>query len=136
MTIEIELKYRVTGFASVEHFLAEHSVEFSNPIHQRDDYLQHPQRDFGETDEALRVRSTFGRSCVTYKGPKLDTQSKTREEIEFGIGNDKEVDAALSLFRALGFDPSVTVTKHRQKAKLRWHDLTVTVALDEVDQPR
>ena len=38
-----------------------------------------------QTDEALRIRQVDGRPLITYKGPKIDRQTKTRREIELPL---------------------------------------------------
>ena len=52
---------------------------------QVDCYFSHPARDFAQTDEALRIRQVDGQSLVTYKGPKIDRETKTRHEIELAL---------------------------------------------------
>ena len=47
---------------------------------QVDEYYAHPARDFAITDEALRLRTENNLTVITYKGPKLDRETKTREE--------------------------------------------------------
>ena len=48
-------------------------------------YYNEPNRDFKKTDEALRIRVSNGHAEVTYKGPKIDTETKAREEINVKI---------------------------------------------------
>ena len=79
---EVEQKFRVDGFAEIETHLARLGAEIENPIEQVDTYFAHPQRDFAATDEALRIRQVGDENFVTYKGPKIDSQTKTRREIE------------------------------------------------------
>ena len=132
MAIEIELKFPVDSLESVEVALAERDVIPGAAVQQKDQYFAHPQRDFSQTDEALRVRKLDGSCEVTYKGPKLDDVSKTRREIEFALPAG-DADQAVQLFQELGFRPVATVVKQRRKAKVTWHRLTVTVALDAVE---
>ena len=53
---------------------------------QEDIYFNSPIVDFAKTDEALRIRTTKQGDekhiFITYKGAKIDSESKTREEIE------------------------------------------------------
>ncbi len=92
---------------------------------QVDQYFNHPCRDFAETDEALRLRKdTKGR--ITYKGPKIDRFTKTREEIEMDIDDMDKM--ALILLR-LGFRQVAKVSKKRKEYLLDG----VTVSLDSVD---
>ena len=99
-------------------------------VEQVDTYYDAPHRDFADTDEALRIRreATHGEetaTVVTYKGPLLEAESKTREEIETPIHSVEDVDAILS---ALGFEPAAEVTKRRE----RWRLDSYLVTLDDV----
>ncbi len=76
---------------------------------QEDIYFSHPCRNFSRTDEALRLRKTGDIWCMTYKGPKLDGVSKTREEMEIRISPD-----ARSILERLGFSEVGRVVKERR----------------------
>ncbi len=98
---------------------------------QADTYYNAPHRDFAETDEALRVRSerpddSTEKTRVTYKGPLVDEETKTREEFETGIEDAETTDAILT---SLGFEPTATVRKDRERFSLEEY----TVTLDTVD---
>jgi adenylate cyclase class 2 len=82
---------------------------------QRDTYYRHPGRDFAATDEALRIREEEGRAILTYKGPKVDTETKTREELEVTLVDHK---AMGTLLLRLGFEPVAVVEKHRRGFRL------------------
>ena len=97
---------------------------------QADTYYNAPHRDFAETDEALRIRSERPadgpeETRVTYKGPLVDDETKTREEFETGIDDDETVDAILT---SLGFEATATVRKDRERFSLDGY----TVTLDSV----
>ena len=121
---------------------------------QRDVYYDAPHREFAETDEALRIRhettlrshstgqpggdrsegspdttadgSDEGSTLLTYKGPLLDDDSKTRTEHETGVNDPDAVEGILS---GLGFEPAATVGKRRE----RWTLGELTVTRDAVD---
>ncbi len=97
---------------------------------QTDLYLAHPTRDFGATDEALRLRQSRGRIRLTWKGPKLDPPFKTREEIEIDAGTD--FDQARSLFERLGFAAVAEVRKQRETWQLP-APAEALVVIDAVD---
>lgn len=80
---------------------------------QVDTYYRHPCRDFAETDEALRVREVGGHRVVTYKGPKIDPESKSRVEVETPIGME-----AGDVLERLGFEPLEPVRKQREVYRL------------------
>jgi adenylate cyclase class 2 len=100
------------------------------PKSQSDLYFAHPQRDFRATDEAFRVRRTGKEVCLTYKGPKVDTITKTRREIEIPVSAGAA--AVIEMLQALDFRPVFEVLKTRTAGELKWQDRTITVAWDEV----
>ncbi len=79
-----------------------------------DVYLSHPCRDFAKTDEALRIRQEK-RIKVTYKGPKIDAETKSREEVNVEVSSFNET---LRLFEFLGFKKFRTVKKRRKIYRL------------------
>jgi adenylate cyclase class 2 len=133
MHLEVELKFRAGDFAAVRERLIGLGAQFAEPVEQADTYFAHPVRDFAATDEALRLRRVQERNYITYKGPKLDTATKTRRELELPLaaGQDSYVQFA-ELLVALGFRPVATVRKQREAAGLVWQDRHVEAALDTV----
>ncbi|WP_121742822.1 class IV adenylate cyclase [Natronorubrum halophilum] len=101
-------------------------------ISQEDTYYDAPHRSFVETDEALRIRresepeSGDDETRITYKGPLLDDESKSREEFETAVEDDATMDAILT---NLGFEPAATVRKERERFGLEGY----TITLDAVD---
>jgi len=77
--IEIEVKAYAEDLAAIETRLQRLGAVFTGAVHQTDRYFNHPQRDFAQTDEALRIRIADDRAFMTYKGRKFDRLSKTRE---------------------------------------------------------
>ncbi len=133
MAIEVEQKFRVTDLAALRARLAELGACQQHEIEQVDIYFAHPARDFAQTDEALRLRCVGVDNYITYKGPKLDAQTKSRREIEIplGPGNATAQDAQ-NLVEALGFRSVREVRKTRTELSLPWQDYEVTVCLDRV----
>lgn len=109
--LEVELKIKVDSAAEVERVLLAAGASKFCEEKQVDTYFQHPSRDFRETDEALRVRRTPGSASIAYKGPKLDTQAKTRVEVEVPV---PDAEIAKELFRRLGFTEIAKVEKIRR----------------------
>lgn len=134
MSYEVERKYRISDPAPLVEQVRELGGTFAEPELQVDTYYSHPCRDFAQTDEALRIRRVGDKAFITYKGPKVDAESKTRREIELELSGDVEgvLDHA-ALLEALGFRAVAKVTKKRTKAKIEWQDHEVEVALDDVD---
>jgi adenylate cyclase, class 2 len=133
MTYEVEQKFPVSDVARLKGALAELHAIVEPPVEQVDQYLAHPGRDFAKTDEALRIRCVGDQNYLTYKGPKLDAETKTRREIELPLeGGKSGFSRSLELFLALGFRAVAQVHKVRQPFELRWMDRTVEVVLDDV----
>ena len=78
MSIEVEEKFPVADLAQIEAKLAQMGVVAGESRIEIDLYFAHPARDFSATDEALRIRRIGSTGCLTYKGPKIDTTTKTR----------------------------------------------------------
>jgi adenylate cyclase class 2 len=134
MTFEVEQKFRVLDIEEFHRRLDEQGVALGAAQTQIDGYFNHPARDFARTDEALRIRSVGDRNFITYKGPKIDTITKTRREIELplAIGGDA-VERFGELLLALGFRPVGEVRKQRRDAILPIDGRAVEVAYDEVE---
>jgi adenylate cyclase class 2 len=122
--IEVEVKVRASH-DEVEKLLEELGAVRVTEKTQEDVYFTAPHRDFARTDEALRVRHQNGEAYVTYKGPKLDEETKTREEHETLVGDAEE---ARAVFESLGFEEFGTVKKQRTVYELDGK----TVTLDDV----
>lgn len=92
---------------------------------QRDIYYNSPIRDFRISDEALRIRQTNDKVELTYKGPKLSSQSKSRIEINVEISSLEDMDTIL---QKLGFKKVMELEKRRWNFKVD----SYTVSLDSV----
>jgi adenylate cyclase class 2 len=134
MQFEVEQKHRVDDVAALIARLEARGVTIGRAVTQVDQYFAHPARDFAKTDEALRVRTTSGKSFVTYKGPKLDRVTKTRRELELPLAdNDADGLQFSELLLALGFRPVASVCKQRREFSIQHDGHDVQGALDEVD---
>jgi adenylate cyclase class 2 len=153
---EVELKVRA-DHGPVRRRLSALDAEPLGTVEQADTYYGHPVRDFAETDEALRIRrETCGgdgqgeagadadghgetgadvdgasgadvRTLVTYKGPLVEDESKTREELETGVEDGETMAAVLA---ELGFEAVETVEKTRERYRVDGY----TVTLDTVEE--
>lgn len=108
--LEIETKSPCADLRAVENILMEMGAKLAGRRRQIDIYLSHPLRDFASTDEALRVRKETEAASLTYKGPKIDEDTKSREELKVGISDG---DALMAIFDRLGFKESGRVGKLR-----------------------
>ena len=124
--LEVEIKARVQNTDEIrEHLLLRHATP-SERVHERDVYFNAPDRDFGVTDEALRLRYTEGRCVLTYKGPKMKAyRLKAREELNTAVESGTVVE---TLFTRLGYRKVAEVEKWREYFEYRG----ASVCLDEV----
>lgn len=113
--IEVEVKAKIRSFDEMRKRLDEINAVKVKTEHQEDRYFNSQVRDFAQTDEALRIRETKSDDkhnlFITYKGPKIDAKSKTREEVEMEI---EDADKASKIFENLGFKEVRTVVKDRE----------------------
>src|ERR1044072_3677671 len=135
MQWEVEQKFPVTDPEATRATLEKLGAHFGLPVHQADHYFNHPARDFAQTDEALRIRQERTQNFITYKGPRKDATTKTRQELEIQLPQGADVVSQLSaLLTALGFRPVATVRKARTPGMLQWNGRQVLLAIDFVDQ--
>jgi len=109
--IEIEVKSRLGDRRALERKLRRMGARLHGDVVETDTYYNHPARDFAKTDEALRIRICKGKATLTYKGPKLDQTSKSREEINVASEDGKGTGAMLE---KLGFRKVASVRKKRR----------------------
>ncbi len=109
--LEIEVKARVSGFDAVEERVLGLGGKYVKEEVQVDYYFNHPGRDFSVSDEALRIRCVGDSVFITYKGPKLDILTKTREEVEVGVA---DFDKTREILLKLGFVEVSVVEKKRR----------------------
>lgn len=121
--MEIEVKFPLKDHVEekIKNF-----AEFVKEKFEEDLYFSHPSRDFAITDEALRIRRDAEGVTVTYKGPKIDKETKSREEIKLKVS---DFDSAVLLFEKLGFRKFWIVKKKRKIYKFR----DVIFCIDDVE---
>ncbi len=137
MVYEVELKFPLQDVEfSPEQLLQQLETLQSKRgtlVEHYDTYFAHPKRNFGQTDEALRIRRVGERNWITYKGPLVDSQTKMRREIELPIGDGQTTaEQCTELLETLGFHPVRSVVKTRLPLKLIWEDRELELALDNV----
>ncbi len=143
---EVEMKFKVEDPFKYECKLKEfYGVVLGDIRVESDLFLQPFNRDFRQTDECLRIRSCGDELNITYKGPKLDFVSKTREEIELPLylpcfSNIKpeiskvEIEEKwLIMFERLGFRRAAQLIKKRREGTLILEDQMVSITLDEIE---
>ena len=109
--IEVEWKFSSPGNEKVEKALAKLGAKKIADGTIEDTYFSHPGRDFGKTDEALRLRKRDDGAELNYKGPRMKMESlKAREEINLKIDNSL---AAQRIIERLGFKEVCSIRKRR-----------------------
>jgi len=135
-TFEVEIKFRANNvnIAELERQLQQRfgGTEFGEPVTESDAFFLHPCRNFVQTDECLRLRHRrfadgSSEHSLTYKGPKIDTSTKTRQEIEMPVTEPEIVE---NLLVALGFCNAASVRKFRQRMTLTIDNRQVSVVFD------
>ncbi|MGN1363613.1 MAG: class IV adenylate cyclase [Methanobrevibacter sp.] len=124
--IEVEAKAKIDDFNEIRNKIENLGAELIKIEHQEDIYFNSPIVDFANTDEALRIRETSTDTehnlFITYKGPKIDKKSKTREEIEMEI---EDKDKCRKIFEHLGFIEAREVIKDREIFKYKNYELSL-----------
>src|SRR5262245_8527509 len=133
--LEVEMKFPLDDPGPLLERLAAWNARDGGGCEHADSYFNAPDRDFGRTDEALRIRRIGTVNCLTYKGSKRDSQTKTRTEIEVPFEEGTEAAERLAaLLRQLGYRPTAVVRKQRRTYHLDWEGRDVAIGLDEVDE--
>ncbi len=123
--LEVEIKAKCNDLDAVKSKIVDlGGACISNEL-EEDCYFNHPSRDFGKTDEALRIRKVNDIIFCTYKGPKLGGKTKTRFEKEVQI---HDADAMQEILQKLGFALYGKVQKKRDVYLLN----EVTICCDDV----
>lgn len=131
--LEIEMKFPVANFQPIEAMLHHWRASTAHHRTDADRYFNAPDRDFGKTDEALRIRSIGSQNVVTYKGPKTDPLTKTRSEIEVPLGDGPEVvEKFAQILIKLGYRFVALVEKQRTIYYWQRSGFDLEICLDEV----
>lgn len=124
--MEIEIKCYCDDDKKIKSRLSDIGARFIEKRSERDIYFNHPSRNFGETDEALRLRTVDDKCRITYKGPKVSKTTKARVEHETEAGDFNSI---RNILLSLGFTESGVVEKERHIFSLN----DMEVSIDYVD---
>ena len=140
--LEIETKFRVEDAQAYEALLKETlGVEFGAPLSESDVFFTNATLGFPNEGKSLRVRRSGDLLATTFKGPRLDSTTKAREEIELALA-PKGCDGAtlaktredwIRFYERLGFQPFGTVEKTRRRARTVFEGREFEITLDVVD---
>ena len=125
--LEVEAKFAVRDLDAIRSRLESMGARKGRRQQEQDVYYNAPHRDFGETDEALRLRYHNGAVTLTYKGPKRgEYRYKARTELNCGIEAGSVMEGILE---ALGFVRVAEVKKVREY----FHYQGALISLDRVE---
>ncbi len=126
--LEIEMKVRVSSLDPVRRQLIRLHARPIGRVHEHDVYYNAPHRDFGVTDEAVRVRYTDDHAVITYKGAKIEASGlKAREELNTAVESGEVFEAILD---RLGFTRTAEVNKWRENYQIG----NTSISLDSVEE--
>ena len=141
--LEIETKIKIDNLELLKKKLKQLNAKNSVILDQIDTYYNYPveSRDFSKTDEALRLRKTTESDPktlqklkevvdLTYKGPNLDKEIKTRIE---HVCHIIEVEKIEEILKALSFKKILSINKHREVFKLNYNDNNIEVLIDFIE---
>lgn len=130
--IEVEIKLPIENESAIAQKLLENDFKRAGKVRETDIYFNGIDRDFRQSDEAMRIRKTESLDGsyliadyddlanqmpneiyqLTYKGPKLDHVSMARKEIELQIS---DFESMKNILISLGFKPVLPVVKEREE---------------------
>ena len=132
--LEIEMKFPVADFGAIQQRLAAWQAKAQPAIEEADHYFNAPDRDFGKTDEAFRLRCIGAQNRVTYKGPKQPGPTKTRTEIEIALEpGPLAAEDFRRMVQHLGFRPTAVVRKRRTGYDFERDGFALQACCDEVE---
>lgn len=145
--LEIEMKFRVADAAKYEKSVKELlGVSFGQESVERDEFFRCDALGFPNEGKMLRIRRRGSFLAATFKGPRLDDSTKTREEIELPLvvpaaGSSPIRDALVDrtrgdwtrFFTRLGFEPAEFVEKTRRRTHVEYGGRNFEISLDSLE---
>jgi adenylate cyclase, class 2 len=113
---EVEVKYHLLDVEALLMALKSRGIELSAPVHQDDQAYAPAGWSYGDRKlgvSFVRLRTVYGRRTFTLKRPAENALSC--EEYETAVADREQMHSAI---RAMGFHPTVRVTKVRRTAEL------------------
>jgi adenylate cyclase, class 2 len=141
--IEVEIKVKIGNPDEMRIKFSKIGIKYKLKMKHLDIYYEMVpgNRIFARTDEALRLRQSEiydvksksyipDRTDLTYKGPKLDQQLKTRKEL---VCNIVESDIMDEILMELGFKKVLTVEKVRELYEWEMDGNKIELLIDQIE---
>lgn len=131
--IEVEIKLSIADAETVEMKLQNLGFQKENLMRESDVYLNSTDFNLREKDRALRIRNCENLSTgetqtvLTYKGPKMDHISMTRQELETEVA---DANVCQEILMGIGYTQIYPVCKLRQY----YQKEEVTACVDRVER--
>ena len=139
--IEVEIKVRIENPDLMRKKFKENQGSYKFSLIHEDTYYNMPKnlRNFKQTDEALRIRKSLkynkdeigneheSNYYLTYKGKKIDTSTKSREEIDLKI---EDIEKMRRILTILGFQEILTVKKERELHEFEFKNHSIEALID------
>ena len=142
---DVEVKIKIKKEDNFLEQLEEIGAEYKLDMENIDSYYNMPDglRDFKDTDEALRVRKNteyiFDQESnkeiisvsgdLTYKGPKIDKDTKSRIEYLTEVSDFEAINMILI---TLGFKKIISVKKKRILYKIQFENEEIHIVFDKI----
>lgn len=133
------MKFRVRDAEAYERLLAEKlRVSLGKAEREEDVFFTNEALGFPNEGKSLRIRRRGDYLAATFKGPRLDKTTKTREEIELPLGTSgasaqESRDAWIKFYERLGFKVYGEVVKTRRRGAATFQDREFELTLDRVE---
>jgi adenylate cyclase class 2 len=131
MPVEIEAKMRVKSLDAVREKLKQTGATQKSRVVEVNTFFDTEDRSLLAADQGLRLRVNRpvdggdASYIITFKGPRLHGQLKSRDETELVVASDRD---AISLLQCLGFSRVRSFEKRRES----WSLQDCKVELDEL----
>ncbi len=145
--LEIEMKFRIEDSNAYEKLLKSTlGVTLGPATTESDVFFTNEALGFPNQGKALRIRRRGNYLAATFKGPRLDSETKTREEIELTLVDERKeqteenalrVEKArkewIRFYERLGFLPYGEVNKSRRRGRVEFMGRQLEITLDTID---
>ena len=133
--LEVEVRYRTSNRDAVAARLRDWGATLATDRIDVDHYFNPSDRDLKDSDESFRLRCIGETNCLTYKGPRRDSDTKTRTEIEVRIADGTEAATDMErMLLALKYRPVVVVRKARRVYRVTRGGFDLEVCFDDVEK--